>query len=247
MASSEIKFGPNQRLASLLLSRRITTKGFGLASQARFTQTAGMNPRFLASSLALTLAWSAFADGPSDNLPDKVRPVPPPGVQISATDRAELESGAAALGTEIESVRTALKGKSALLDLLPDVQIFHNAVRYALTYNEFFKTNETKVAQSLLKLGQERAQLLRDGKAPWISATGLVVRGYVSKIDGSVQPYGLVVPPSYQPNSSNPYRLDFWFHGRGETLSELDFINGRLRSPGEFTPPNAFVVHLYGR
>ncbi|MBC8003746.1 MAG: prolyl oligopeptidase family serine peptidase, partial [Opitutaceae bacterium] len=27
----------------------------------------------------------------------------------------------------------------------------------------------------------------------------------------------------------------------------LDFINGRLRSPGEFTPPNAFVVHLYGR
>src|SRR5207244_12174728 len=28
---------------------------------------------------------------------------------------------------------------------------------------------------------------------------------------------------------------------------ELDFINGRQRSPGEFTPPNAFVLHLYGR
>ena len=206
-----------------------------------------MNPRLFASSIALFLAWSTFADGPADNLPDKVRPVPPPGVVIPATDRAELESGAAALGTEIESLRGALKGKAALLELLPDVQIFHNAVRYALTYNEFFKTNETKVAQSLLKLGQERAQLLRDGKAPWIAATGLVVRGYVSRIDGSVQPYGLVVPPSYQPNSPTPYRLDFWFHGRGETLSELDFLNGRLRSPGEFTPPNAFVVHLYGR
>ena len=40
----------------------------------------------------------------------------------------------------------------------------------------------------------ERASQLRDGKAPWTTATGLVVRGYVSKIDGSVQPYGLVVP-----------------------------------------------------
>jgi hypothetical protein len=57
----------------------------------------------------------------------------------------------------------------------------------------------------------------------------------------------LVVPPSFRPGSAQPHRLDFWFHGRGETLSELDFINGRLRSPGEFTPPNAFVLHSYGR
>ena len=35
---------------------------------------------------------------------------------------------------------------------------------------------------------------LAAGKAPWTTATGLVVRGYRSKIDGSVQPYGLVVP-----------------------------------------------------
>jgi hypothetical protein len=55
------------------------------------------------------------------------------------------------------------------------------------------------------------------------------------------------VPASYHPNSSHQFRLDFWFHGRGENLTELDFINGRQRSPGEFTPPNAFVLHLYGR
>jgi hypothetical protein len=30
-------------------------------------------------------------------------------------------------------------------------------------------------------------------------------------------------------------------------LTELDFINGRQKSPGEFTPPNAFVLHSYGR
>src|SRR5262249_58036170 len=40
---------------------------------------------------------------------------------------------------------------------------------------------------------------------------------------------------------------DLWWHGRGETLSELNFIDQRQRSPGEFTPPHAFVLHPYGR
>ena len=78
-------------------------------------------------------------------------------------------------------------------------------------------------------------------------ATGLVVRGYLSKIDGSVQPYGLVVPASFQPDGPHRFRLDVWCHGRGETLSELNFIDGRQTSPGEFTPRDAFVIHPYGR
>ena len=43
------------------------------------------------------------------------------------------------------------------------------------------------------------------------------------------------------------WRLDAWFHGRGETLSEVNFIYDREHNPGEFTPPDAFVLHLYGR
>ena len=43
------------------------------------------------------------------------------------------------------------------------------------------------------------------------------------------------------------YRLDLWFHGRGETLSELNFLSDRQKSPGEFTPPDTFVLHPYGR
>jgi hypothetical protein len=199
-----------------------------------------------ATLLAVLIPLTSQADGPADNLPGKVRPVPPPGVKISDSDREELEGGIALLGKEIESLRTQLKGKS-LSDLLPDVQIYHNAVRYALIYNEFFKSNEVGVARRFLKQGMERAQLLRDGKAPWTTTNGLVARGYLSSVDGSVQPYGLVIPPSYQGVRGQPYRLDFWFHGRGETLSELDFINGRQSSPGEFTPPNTFVLHLYGR
>jgi pimeloyl-ACP methyl ester carboxylesterase len=199
------------------------------------------------------------ADGPADNLPDKVRPVPPPGVNVPDADRAELQAGVEALGREIDGLRTSLKGKPALLDLLPDVQIYYNAVRYALAYNEFFGTKETPtakeltatrevaIARALLKDGTERAAQLREGKPAWATKTGLVVRGYVSRIDGSVQPYGLVVPPTYKPDSPHRHRLDFWCHGRGETLSELNFIDQRQKSPGEFTPPDAIVLHLYGR
>lgn len=198
------------------------------------------------------LAAAAFstslllADGPQDNIPEKVRPVPPPGIKLSEHDKTDLAGGVQALGREIESIRQQLKGKP-LLELLPDVEIFYNAVRYALTYNEFFKSNEVGIARALLKQGSERAQLLREGKAPWTTTNGLVVRGYVSRVDGSVQPYGLVIPSTWQPNSAHRFRLDFWFHGRGETLSELDFINGRQKSAGEFVPPNTIVLHLYGR
>jgi hypothetical protein len=93
----------------------------------------------------------------------------------------------------------------------------------------------------------ERAKALREGKTPWTTQTGLVVRGYVSKIDGSVQPYGLLVPASYGPNVPHQFRLDVWCHGRGETLTELAFIDQCQRSGGPFTPPNAFVLQLYGR
>ena len=76
---------------------------------------------------------------------------------------------------------------------------------------------------------------------------GLVVRGYVSRLDGSVQPYGLVVPKSYTKEETKKYRLDFWFHGRGETLSEVNFLRDREKNVGTFAPPDAIVLHPYGR
>jgi pimeloyl-ACP methyl ester carboxylesterase len=173
--------------------------------------------------------------------------IPPPGIAVPDADRAELTAGAVALGNEIESLRRDLKGKPALLRFLPDVQIYHNAVRYPLLYNEFYNVREIETAKALLAQGMERAKALRAGDAPWTKQAGLMVFGYVSKIDGSVQPYGLVVPETFVAGDGKKRRLDFFCHGRGETLTELSFINGRQKSPGEFTPPDAFVLHPYGR
>jgi pimeloyl-ACP methyl ester carboxylesterase len=200
------------------------------------------------SLFSLLITLPLFADGPADNIVEKVRPVPPLGAKISPEVRTELLDGASALSGEIEKLRTEFKGKSNTLALLPDIQIFEKAVRWAVQYDEIFNpTNEVAAARNLLKLGQERVQQLREGKPAWISATGLVVRGYVSVLDGSVQPYGLVVPASFSPTAPQPWRLDFWFHGRDEKLTELNFLAGRLRSAGEFTPRNAIVLHTYSR
>jgi dienelactone hydrolase len=179
----------------------------------------------------------------------KIGLYPPKGVAIPPAIRTELSAGAAKLGLEIESLRAALKSKPALLELLPDVQIFHNAVRYAVEDEIFSKTNEFASARALLKAGFERAALLKAGQAPWAAATGNVVRGFRSKLDGSVQPYGVLVPATFKPGSGHRHRLDYWFHGRGDTLSEVNFLTGRMgeKAKSTFTPPDTIVLHPYGR
>ena len=179
----------------------------------------------------------------------KIGPYPPKGTNVPPAVRAELAAGVTKLGGEIESLKAALAGKPQLLSLLPDVQIFHNAVRYALEDDIFFTVKEFDSARNLLKAGQERAAQLRVGLMPWTKATNNVVRGFVSKLDGSVQPYGLFVPASYKSGQSHKHRLDYWFHGRGDTLSEVNFLTGRMseKATSQFLPDDTFVLHPYGR
>ena len=102
-------------------------------------------------------------------------PSPPP----TATN---LQTGVDALGKEIDDLRTALKDKPALLDLLPDVQIYYNAVRYALTYNEFYDVKQVATAKAFLKQGQERAKAsARRQVALDHGDRACVARGYVSQ------------------------------------------------------------------
>jgi dienelactone hydrolase len=165
--------------------------------------------------------------------------IPPAGVPVPAADKAELESGLKQLAGDLDGLRKA-KG-----DLYADVEIFYKAVHDALVHDEFLNAKDIPAGKELLKIGLERAKELKEGKPTWASATGNVVRGYVSKIDGSVQPYGLFVPPTYK--SDHKHRLDFWLHGRDENLTELHFVNGRLKGGSDFKPADTIVLHLYGR
>jgi len=178
---------------------------------------------------------------------ENIKAVPPPGIAIPDTDHDQLQKGVSQLGKQLELLQADLSGKPTLLDLLPDAQIYHKAVDWALRYNEFYRTNEIQTARQLLTEGMARVKALGEGHPQWVSDTGLVVRTYISRIDGSVQPYGLVVPPSYHPDTPHKFRLDFWLHGRGEQLSELAFVSDREKNRGEFTPDDTIVLHLYGR
>ncbi|HTN75405.1 MAG TPA: prolyl oligopeptidase family serine peptidase [Pirellulaceae bacterium] len=191
------------------------------------------------------LSATAWADGPADNKPESVRRLPKLGIEVPAEKQAELTAGLKAFSTTLDKLRAKNDATTKLL--LPDVLVFHKAVHDALTYQEFHDPKELDEAVKQLAIGQERAEQLLRGEAPWANAPGLIVRGYISKIDGSVQPYGMVVPTTYTHQTPAGYRCDIWLHGRGETMTELNFIKDRRNNPGTFTPPRTLVLHPYGR
>ncbi len=193
--------------------------------------------------VALSTGLPLYADGPKDNIAENVRPIPPVGVEIPLDVLEKLEAGLKTLGGKIQK----LKGRKGIEHLVPDVEIYHKAVRYALEGRMFYKPQEFGMGEKLLEQGSERADLLLAGNAPWTKQTGLVVRGYRSKIDGDVQPFGLEIPESYDFEGSQKHRLDFWFHGRGEKTSEAHFITQRQSRGGQFKPADTIVLHPYGR
>ncbi len=181
---------------------------------------------------------------PANQQGGKIKTIPAPGITVPDADQKALRASLTRLNARLES----MKGNPHL----PDIQIFTKAVAYALDGNEFFAVEEVFKAKELLRIANERADQLSHGDTPWLNpnsthSPGLVVRGYVSKIDGSVQPYGLVLPLSYSPDRAHNWRVDAWFHGRTETLSEINFLWDRMRNAGEFQPRDTIVLHLYGR
>src|SRR5262245_55888649 len=152
-----------------------------------------MSRRLLRLGAALGSIVFPLASSPAE----PAKPIPPPGISVPDDVRAELEKGTAELGQEIAGLKQEFQKDSARIAEIPSVEIFHKAVDWALRYGEFFEPKQFDVARSQLEQGQARARALRQGVPPWKSATGLVVRGYRSKIDGSVQPYGLVIPSDF--------------------------------------------------
>ena len=120
-----------------------------------------MPSRVLAGLAVLVLAQPVLADGPKDNLVDDVRQIPPKGIDVPAADLAELRKGLATLRKEIDALPKALRGRPQLLELIPDVEVFHKAVRYAVEYGEFFKPAEIQAAKDQLAEGMNRAIDLR--------------------------------------------------------------------------------------
>jgi predicted esterase len=86
---------------------------------------------------------------------------------------------------------------------------------------------------------------LAQGGMPWATQRGRVVRGFRSRIDDSVQPYGLVLPEHH--DFQKPAPLYVWLHGRGDKQTDMHFISERLARDGQIKPAGAIVLHPFGR
>lgn len=190
----------------------------------------------------LSLVASSLAQNP----PPPPKRIPVSGLTLTDAEREMLAHGAAALRQDIDTLARELAGEPRLLALLPDVEIFHKAVDWALRYDEFMAPKEIAYARTLIEKGAKRVAQLRARQAPWLDETGLVLRGHRSKLDGSVQPYGLVVPESL-PASKAATPLMVWLLGRGEKRTELAFLAEREAGPPQLTPTNTLILVPYGR
>jgi poly(3-hydroxybutyrate) depolymerase len=100
--------------------------------------------------------------------------------------------------------------------------------------------------KSALVRGQERLSAIADAKRPWAARHGKLALGYVSRVDDSIQPYGLIVPKNYDPKTAS--RLDVVLHGSSKPvgLSELKFIsrfdNGDV---ADASPPEQPFIELH--
>lgn len=197
-----------------------------------------LRTRSVANLCCLAVALLVAGRGPISAAPPQLkRLLPPEGIELPAADRAELEAQLAAIEARLEMVRSH--------PLVADVEVLAKAVALALQHNEFYSEKEIPRGKQLLSLASERLDQLQQGQPPWAGARGLVVRGYRSSIDDSVQPYGLVVPQEL--DLTRPVTLYVWLHGRGDKATDMHFIHQRLNSVGTIQPADAIVLHPFGR
>lgn len=135
---------------------------------------------------------------------------------LSMEQRDSLEQAA----TELQSsVANHQHPRSA------DAAIFSKGLAWALQYDRDFSAADVKLLETAVRRGKARLAALASEAQPWTVRRGKLALGYRSKIDDSVQPYGVVVPKGYDPQT--PIRLDVVLHGstRPVGLSELRFIS----------------------
>ncbi|MBI3210726.1 MAG: prolyl oligopeptidase family serine peptidase [Candidatus Solibacter usitatus] len=154
----------------------------------------------------------------------------------------EIKVRMAVLGAKLEE----LESKHAGTDVFADVVIFHKAAEWILRHpEEFFTKAYLDNTLKALETGAVRASELQEGKTKWPNRKGRAVRAYLSRVDGSVQPYGVIVPENY--DARTPIRLDVILHGRGARLNEVSFIADNEWAKAAPAQSDRLELHIFGR
>ncbi len=125
----------------------------------------------------------------------------------------------------------------------PDVRVYLKAAEWIVKHGEWFTDKSAAQTLAVLDAGLERAKNAKE--EPWLKVRGkAIIRGYVSKLDRSVQPYSVRFPDDFDPKKQ--YRLDVILHGRNATLTEVSFIAGKEAAKAG-KKLDHFEVEVYGR
>lgn len=204
-----------------------------------------MIPRFLIALLLLgSSALELLADGPADNQVEKIRPVPPPGIEVPAEVRESLNAALEPLKMSIEELSASKDPR--IQSQLPDAEIFYRAVSLALNENGFFDPADFERAKELIEEGKRRCEAIRANACYWLfidRSPYITVRGFRSKLDGTVQPYGVV----FQSDVAASGRADVWCRGRSEKGLELQFLSTRMKNSDPLPDAGVMMIHPFGR
>ena len=131
-------------------------------------------------------------------------------------------------------------------DEFADVAVFHKAAEWIVRHGEFYRPDYVGMT---LEVPRHAAWSVPESfwtrKRPWRAEAGSHVLGYVSAVDGSVQPYAVIVPEVPE-NRSERMRLDVVLHGRNATLNEVRFIADHEGKPAG-DEAKGLVLHVFGR
>ena len=194
-------------------------------------------PRPLALALAaaglctvgLAVSHAPTADAQGNN----------PPFALTDAQKADLRAREERLAALVRQLR---EGGKATDEQIADVEIFLRLSQFSQQMAEVRSTGNLNNVLRGLDSGAARAQALLRGETPWRTTPGSAIRGFRSRIDGTLQPYALRLPTGY--DGKTPMRLDVVLHGRGTT--EPAFLGNER--PGAAPNNDPFItLEVFGR
>ncbi|MBM3971824.1 MAG: hypothetical protein FJ302_18485 [Planctomycetes bacterium] len=202
--------------------------------------------RYLLASIGLLIGFTSHSNAQ-----------PPADADASA-----IRSGLA----DLQKVVGDLKQKKLDQRHVADVEIYAKSVEWALRHGEFYlppapkdgskpkvepKSKYPQYALNAIKTGLKRAEELVAGKPSWPAQTGKSIRGYVSRVDGSVQPYAVTLPDGAGARTSKRWPLYVVLHGRGGDRNEIRFLEDHHDKPwpkdGPLSAADFVQLDVFGR
>jgi hypothetical protein len=170
---------------------------------------------FIASLAAAVLA---MAVSPSPAFAAKPDAAP---VRLTKAERSAFLAELQPLQDRLTALR---KAPNMSPDRWADAQIFLKGVVWALDFGPVADARSRGLVKFGLKRARERIDALAAGRQPWTERFGRSVRGFISAVDGSAQPYCVIVPKEYDP--TKPMRLHVVLHGSTPAtgIGELLFL-----------------------